>query len=258
MEGKVHHEAHFLLKDNFNLENVQVVIASAMVWFAIHVASHYASLELFPTTYRDLGAKKQPFWNIRVVSTIHATLVCFLAIPMLVDEVLQEDMLYGKTDMSNLLTGIAAGYFLYDLLGCLYYFSEFGVQFTLHGLLCFLVYFLGLRPFLHAFSPVFLMFELSTPFLNVNWFMDKLGMTGSSAQFYNGLALVCSFIGARIFFGYYASVIYWQTIIERWDEIHPFLLGFYGFSNIALNILNTMWLVQMIRSIQRRFPAKSS
>jgi len=249
---EISEEATILFKDNFTYDNMSVVLASTIVWLILHVLSHYASLAIFPKTYGGLGPK-QPFWNIRVVSTIHAVLVCFLAVPLLTDEVLQKDVLYGRTDMSNLLTCIAAGYFLYDLLGCLFYFSEFGVSFTLHGLLCFLVYFLGLRPFLHAFSPVFLLFELSTPFLNVNWFLDKLGMTGSTLQFVNGLALVITFIGARIVFGYYASFLYWQHTFDRYDEIHSFLFIFFGLSNVALTGLNTLWLVQMIKSLRRRF-----
>jgi hypothetical protein len=60
----------------------------------------------------------------------------------------------------------------------------------------------GLRPFLMYYGPRVLMFELSTPFLNLNYWFDKYGMTGSKAQLVNGVLLLASFAGARIVWGW--------------------------------------------------------
>jgi hypothetical protein len=47
---------------------------------------------------------------------------------------------------------------------------------VVHGIACFLVYFLGFKPYLNYYGPIFLMFEISTIFLNIHWFCDKTGL----------------------------------------------------------------------------------
>ena len=61
---------------------------------------------------------------------------------------------------------------------------------------------------------MFLLYELSSPFLNIHWFCDKLQLTGSIYQAINGAFLVGSFFGARLCWGIYSSVcvfrdVYW-------------------------------------------------
>ena len=53
------------------------------------------------------------------------------------------------------------------------------------------------------YGPVFILFELSSPFLNFHWFFDKLQMTGSNAQLYNGIVLTTTFFGSRLVWGAY-------------------------------------------------------
>ncbi|KAI9275343.1 hypothetical protein BY458DRAFT_434500 [Sporodiniella umbellata] len=52
-------------------------------------------------------------------------------------------------------------------------------------------------------------YELSTVFLNIHWFMDKLGYTGSKLQMVNGAMLLLSFFGVRIVFGVTMSIRLW-------------------------------------------------
>ena len=52
-----------------------------------------------------------------------------------------------------------------------------------------------------------MLYELSTPFLNIHWFCDKLGMTGSKLRMYNGIALLVTFFGCRIVWGTYPTVL---------------------------------------------------
>lgn len=53
------------------------------------------------------------------------------------------------------------------------------------------------------YAPVFILFELSSPFLNFHWFSDKVGMTGSTAQLINGIFLTSSFFLCRLVWGTY-------------------------------------------------------
>jgi hypothetical protein len=47
------------------------------------------------------------------------------------------------------------------------------------------------------------MFEWSTVFLNIHWFCDKTGMTGSTLQWVNGIILIIAFFFARLCYGSY-------------------------------------------------------
>jgi TLC domain len=59
------------------------------------------------------------------------------------------------------------------------------------------------RPFANYYGLNFVLYELSTPFLNIHWFLDKLNVTGSRLQLYNGIALVVTFFACRVV---------WETI----------------------------------------------
>ena len=61
------------------------------------------------------------------------------------------------------------------------------------------------RPFVYFYCPVFLLYELSSPFLNIHWFCDKLDLTGSIYQAINGAFLMGTFFCCRIVWGLYSS-----------------------------------------------------
>lgn len=61
------------------------------------------------------------------------------------------------------------------------------------------------RPFVYFYCPVFLLYELSSPFLNIHWFCDKLELTGSIYQAINGALLTSTFFCCRIVWGQYSS-----------------------------------------------------
>lgn len=65
-----------------------------------------------------------------------------------------------------------------------------------------------------------MLYELSTPFLNVHWFCDKLGMTGSKLQLYNGIALLVTFFGCRIVWGTYQSIMIYSDIYRALTMSH--------------------------------------
>jgi hypothetical protein len=68
------------------------------------------------------------------------------------------------------------------------------------------------RPFVNYYGPVFILYELSTPFLNIHWFCDKLNMTGGTLQWYNGIMLLATFFCSRLCWGTYQSWLVFQDI----------------------------------------------
>ena len=143
------------------------------------------------------------------------------------------------------------------------------------------------RPFVNFYGPTFILYELSSPFLNFHWFFDKLQMTGSRPQWYNGIMLLFSFFSCRLLWGTYQSIRVYQDV---WAGLHytPSLMSqstaalkgrefeplgesdetmryagkmqvpvwlacVYLGSNITLNTLNFYWFGKMIETIQKRF-----
>jgi hypothetical protein len=73
------------------------------------------------------------------------------------------------------------------------------------------------RPFCNYYGPVFILYELSSPFLNIHWFCDKLNMTGSKLQWYNGMLLLAMFFSSRLLWGTYQSLRVYQDV---WHTMH--------------------------------------
>jgi hypothetical protein len=131
------------------------------------------------------------------------------------------------------------------------------------------------RPFINYYGCIFILWELSTPFLNVHWFMDKMKMTGTRAQLYNGIALLFTFFSCRLIYGTYQSVRVFGDILQAIDT-HPsaeerlsplmmfatkdstvplWLGAVYLASNLTLNSLNIYWFFMMIKAVRKRFVA---
>ena len=128
-----------------------------------------------------------------------------------------------------------------------------------------------------------MLYELSTPFLNFHWFFDKLHMTGSRAQLYNGIALITVFGFSRLVWGVYQSLwIYhdiWkalqssgpissaQTLLPSDIDVHSLLVKersgtqslpmwlvyTYLGSNTMLTFLNFYWFYKMVQAVMKRF-----
>lgn len=133
------------------------------------------------------------------------------------------------------------------------------------------------------YAPVFILFELSSPFLNIHWFCDKLKLTGGKIQLVNGMVLLGTFFSARIVWGVYNSVMVFKDIFGAYanpppatgmdmllvqDALvdakvvsHPYegmevplwLAAVYLGSNLTLNGLNFWWFSRMIVTVASRF-----
>lgn len=123
-----------------------------------------------------------------------------------------------------------------------------------------------------------MLYELSTPFLNFHWFFDKLNMTGSKAQLYNGIALISVFFSCRLVWGAYSSFNIYRDVWNAWFitsdskfDSRPELMRFgrdrslpvwlvvlYLGGHVTLQVLNVFWLGKMIAAIRKRFTPKAT
>jgi hypothetical protein len=128
--------------------------------------------------------------------------------------------LLGSTHYSSCVFCYAIGYFLWDLFISVYHIAETGPAFVFHASSCLTVFLLGLLPFAQGHSPVFLLFETSTIFLNIHWFCDKTGRSGSTLQWINGMLLLASFFVARLLNGTYGMADFICKKIFRFFANH--------------------------------------
>lgn len=123
--------------------------------------------------------------------------------------------------------------------------------------------------------------------MNIHWFCDKLGLTGSKLQLYNGITLLFTFFACRVVWGTYQSVLIYSDIYKALttpaSELTSLLLGddtcgrnasgrthagpvsceinalpmwlvaIYLIGNTALSVLNVYWFSQMVKAVRKRF-----
>ncbi|KAI1202442.1 TLC domain-containing protein [Nemania serpens] len=271
----------------------EVVIIAAFYEFVRSVVSPVLSSRLFPAQYGALSRSKKLNWDVHVVSLVQSTTINALALWVIyVDEERGQmdwrERLWGYTGGSGMIQALAAGYFLWDLFITAANVNIFGLGMLAHAVSALLVYSFGFRPFVNYYSSVFILWELSSPFLNVHWFFDKLGMTGSRAQLYNGIVLIATFFSCRLVWGTYQSFLVYRDL---WAGIHQgpnvlavseaeaadlparyadsmqfvttsaavplWLAAIYIGSNLTLNSLNFYWFFKMIEAVRKRFDPKA-
>lgn len=242
------------------VDHFHEIILSASLWFSLQFISTRVSRAFFTNTYGKMTFKNQVNWDIRVVSTIHATGVSVLCLYMIAyHKELKDDRVFGYTKEAGRLAAIAAGYFLYDTTIVIWHYDLYGASFLVHGVLCFILYMGTHHPWLLHYGPLFLLWEISTPFLNFHWWFDKLKMSGSRLQLINGLVFMVLFFLVRICFGFYTYFHYVVDILDAIksprgaaDDFVQFAGPFYIGACLISNLLNVYWFSAMIRSLRSR------
>ncbi|KAI9776163.1 MAG: hypothetical protein M1839_000579 [Geoglossum umbratile] len=280
----------YLCLPTLTLHIHEVIFAFTLYHVTCTQISPRLSAVLFPRHYPQLSPRTRVNWDVHVVSLLQSTLINGLALwVMWFDKeraaMSWQERVWGYTGAGGMIQGFAAGYFLWDLLVSWQYLDLFGWGLLAHAISALVVFSLGFRPFVNFYGPTFILYELSSPFLNIHWFFDKVNMTGSRAQLYNGLVLLSVFFSCRLVWGTYQSVRVYQDVwaalqrpaTSRYDspttmppplsydeeggimqfagpQVIPVWLAItYLGSNVILNTLNFFWFGKMIDAVKKRF-----
>ncbi|KAB5563522.1 TLC domain-containing protein [Coniochaeta sp. 2T2.1] len=277
--------------------HIHEVVGFALFYTFIQVVvSPALSKRVFPRYYPAHDRAKKANWDSHVVSLVQSTLVNAVALWVIWNDDERRPMdwqqrVWGYTGACGLIQSMAAGYFIWDLLMTALHIDVFGFGLLAHAVSALTVYSFGFMPFLYYYGPVFILYELSTPFLNIHWFFDKLNMTGTKPQLYNGIILLVTFACCRLVYGTYQSACVYvdmyratqsspdagylaaahgvnstltdpnQNMMAFATDAEPipyWLALIYVASNITLNSLNWHWFFKMIAAVRKRFePAKA-
>jgi TLC domain len=145
-------------------QNFDFIILSALFLHGVYLLGGFLSWQ-FSFHYRTLNLGKQASWRIHLVSLIFSTIV----IPLSLLKPSLQDNLFGSSLFASKLYSFTIGYFLWDVCITILHFDQTGWPFLFHALACMCVFSFSLYPFAQGYGQVFLLFEVSTVFLNIHW-----------------------------------------------------------------------------------------
>jgi len=212
---------------------------------------------VFSAHYKDerkLAKKTRYQWKVKCVSQANAILVVWMSVPVLAIPELELDKAFGWNDTVGRLCAMSCGYFFWDVLETLY--ANAGLPFLIHGVACLCIFGMGFRPFIAYYGARSLLWEVSTPFLNIHWWLDKTERTGSLFQMINGAFLISTFFCFRIVYGSWITWNFWYTLYSVRSQFSTTTLTIYVVGNASLNVLNWIWLSKMISALLKRFTTK--
>lgn len=233
------------------------IIATIILYHSIYVLSVLFSPLLFPNIFKNLSKRTQVDFHVHIVSMIQSISILILCIPFFVTTDHEDyigntshERVFGSTGYLGLITTLALGYFTWDALISTVYVAYFGPGFLIHGIMSAMVYFIGLTPFIQYYAPIFILFEISTPFLNLRWFGLKIpGLIPESFQLVNNAILILIFFLVRICFGWYQAFTLFSDFYYLWDHelFSPFSAVIIFTGNMVLNVLNIYWFYRMVK-----------
>ncbi|KAH6918382.1 TLC domain-containing protein [Coprinopsis sp. MPI-PUGE-AT-0042] len=235
--------------------HLPVFYVSLLGFTLVHlVLAPLLSAKFAPQSWQALkGRKARNSWSIHVVSQVHALVVVPMAMWAIWNEgpETEQNRAFGWDDRIGQAYAVALGYFVWDTLDAVYNFTDVG--FVIHGVACSLIYAMSFRPFVAYFGIRCLLWEISTIFLNIHWFLDKTNRTGTNLQLVNGGLLLFSFFSIRMVYGGSVCYNFFKVLLNVHDQVPWFYALVFGGGNFALQGLNWLWFSKMITAIRKRF-----
>lgn len=234
--------------------HVPTVLRSLIFFCSLQVLSSGLSTVLLPRAMRRLSPKARTQWDVHVVSFVHSAVIGPLSLYFWYYGVENIHRALGYDYTVAQIYATSLGYFFWDI----YISARYdGLAFVIHGVLASLGIVCVFRPVLMIDGLSFLTWELSTPFLNIHWFLDKLFLTGSWMQLVCAVFLLISYVSVRLVLGIFQTFKIISLVWDPANNVPPFQRTLYTVGPIVLDFLNYLWFFKMLRAVQKRFlPAK--
>jgi hypothetical protein len=116
----------------------EVLVAFAGYTFINIYVAPRISKWLFPVRYPRLSPEKKMNWDVHVVSLVQSSLINVLALWVMYNDEERWNMdwqqrVWGYTGAAGMIQGLAAGYFLWDLMITIRYLRSFGPGMLAHA-----------------------------------------------------------------------------------------------------------------------------
>ncbi|KAL5720696.1 hypothetical protein ACHQM5_013340 [Ranunculus cassubicifolius] len=206
--------------------------------------------------YAKLTKLQKMEWNNRGFSTFHALVVAVGSFYLLVlsdhfGENSHDGSFINRTSVfSDTMLGVSIGYFLSDMGMILWYFPALGgFEYLLHHALSMFSILLSLISGQGQYYILMVLFsEMTTPFVNLRWYLDVANQKGSKLYICNGIALFLGWLVARVvLFTYFFVHMYLH--FDQVKEIFP--LGFYSLLTVppVIAVMNLFWFWKIAKGL---------
>lgn len=209
-------------------------------------------------TYTGLTKIQRIEWSSRGISTVHAMFVASSSLyfvfwsDLFSDKQLAGFITFRSSALSTFALGVSVGYFLADL-GMIFwlYPSLGGMEYVIHHSLS------GTAVAYSMFSGegqlytfMVLISEVTTPEINLRWYLDTAGLKRSSAYLINGVIIFFAWLVARILlFVYMFYHVYLHHVQVSRMHIFGYFLVFVV--PLVLAAMNLMWFGKIIKGLMK-------
>ena len=172
------------------------IMACTLFWHGLYWIIRFVSARL-SITYYGLEKPIRAYWAASWVSTVMAVILsglCYHAAT--ISEMWVKWDLFLATSESRFAVSCFLGYLINDLSLALFYGAEWGKGWEMnvahHAIVIFSLFQMNFgwgsdrNQYGHCFAMSAGMTELTTPFVNNRWFMDKMDMKSSTVYMING------------------------------------------------------------------------
>ncbi|KAI7755218.1 hypothetical protein M8C21_025665 [Ambrosia artemisiifolia] len=195
-------------------------------------------------------------WKNRGFSTFHAIFVAIGSVYLLVisdlfDEHARDEWLINRSSaLSDAVLGISIGYFLTDLGMIIWTYPTLGgfEYFLHHGLSLLAIGQSLLSGQVQFYILIVLFTEITTPFVNLRWYLDVSGKKNSTLYMLNGVALFVGWLAARVIL----FVFFFSHMYARLYQVKQvYTMGFYSTVTIppALALMNLFWFWKIAKGL---------
>ncbi|MBA0812120.1 hypothetical protein Gohar_026114 [Gossypium harknessii] len=164
----------------------------------------------YSKTYPGLTKIQRVEWNNRGISTVHAIFISALSLYLVFWSNLFSDELAGllvfrSSPLSTFGLGVSVGYFVSDLAMILWLYPSLGgIEYVIHhslsGIAVAYSMFTGEA---QLYTYMVLISEVTTPEINIRWYLDTAGMKRSTAYLINGIVIFLAWLVIKMhIFGY--------------------------------------------------------
>lgn len=204
--------------------------------------------------YRELGIQKKAYWDTLLGSTFHATVSATVAVYALLFDQLGNEYIFSQSKVGRSIVQFSCGYFCVDFIFCILD-SEMrkDIMSTAHHTLAMTgawltVYYDGVALY---WAILQLSTELSTPFVNILWYLLCIDYPKKSILFItNSLLLVITFYVCRIFtIPYHWVTLYYHVYLDPNGAVAwpIFVWCWITMSYIVVDALNVVWAYKIAR-----------
>jgi len=249
-----------------------ITILSMLFFGLIYILSHILAT-ILSQTYRDYSKVQdkrkrsalRAEFNNRVVSTINAIVgVLYATWAISSTPELAANPNFGYTKFCHLANAFFLGYFIQDTYFTIRYARNLSnvtatilhhiCSITASGNCCF-------SKTLHYWSVRFLFTELSTPFLNLRWYLDQFQMKQSLIYKLNGILITLTFFYCRILFIFdfpFTQLKHLNELIALPTPLKQWLLYWQLPTSFAAHLLNTWWFYLISKGLLKTLSGKST